>query len=109
MMARKLMGLLVALAANFWVAGISTATDTHTINVSLVPGDTLYIRFKLDNPSQLPGNFNMVEPDFSYTAATPSATTKTDVYNDSDVSVGTFNSTANFSHTGIGPQFIDPT
>jgi hypothetical protein len=84
------------------------AVTDHSLNVALSAGDTLYIRFRLDDPSQLPSNFNHVEPNFSYSAATPSASTQTQLYNNADASIGVFNSTANFPHTGIGPTFIDP-
>lgn len=98
-------GALLCLA----MACPAQAADTHTLNVSLTPGDVLWVRFKLDDPSQLPINFNYVGPGFDYTAQTPSATTRTDIYDQGDVSAGHFDSVANFPHYGIGPTFIDPT
>jgi hypothetical protein len=80
----------------------------HPMNVALTPGDTLYVRFKLEDPSNVPSNFNTVNVDFTYSASTPSATTRTDLYDNSDGSIGHFDSVANFTHFGIGPNFIDP-
>jgi hypothetical protein len=94
--------LLAAGAAPAW------AVTDHPMSVALTPGDTLYIRFKLDDPSQVPSNFNTISVNFSYSAVTPSASTQTSIYDNNDVSLAAFNSVANFPHTGIGPQFIDP-
>jgi len=101
--------LLAAIAANLLIAPAAWATSSHTLNTALVPGDVLYVRFMLDSPNTPPANFNFVEGDFDYSAATPTATTQTSIYDTNLMSVGVFNSNANFPHTGIGPQFIDPT
>lgn len=108
-MRRHTLRLFACALSYFTIATTARAIDTHTLNVSLVPGDVLYVRFKLDNPGQLPGDFNYVGTDFYYTAATPSATTRTDIYDQMNMSVGHFDSVANFPHFGIGPEFIDPT
>jgi hypothetical protein len=100
---------MAALAANVVLAGLSSATVTHPINVALVPGDTLYVRFKLFDPSQIPANFNSIQTDFRYSGETPNGATRMDLYSNSDVSIATFNSIADFTHFGISPTFIDPT
>jgi hypothetical protein len=99
------LGALLLVAAGVTPAW---AVTDHPMNVALSPGDTLYIRFKLDNPSLIDSNFNVISVDYNYAAATPNITARLDLFDDNDASLGHFDVVANFAHTGLGPQFIDP-
>lgn len=87
------------------VAGMAGATAVP-INVSLAPGQTLYVRFGLTDMTNFPNPFNMFGFTMDFDQRYVDFSTDYAMYDDSDAVLGSGNVTA-ASGYGFGPTFAD--
>ncbi len=77
------------------------------INETLVPGDTLFVRFQLTDMGLFPDPFNGVGANFMFASQGINYTFEVALYDDDDLVVGSFGPQLAPSGFGAGPIFID--
>jgi hypothetical protein len=96
---------------------IANATVTHaavSISATLQPGDTLYMRYGLIAPSQIPATFNTLYPDWRFDMGrTNPFAWKMDLYNDAGTEIVASSGVResppiNLTFLGVSPSISDP-
>lgn len=97
--------VVVASLCVFAPAGLAVA-DSVPLNVSLNPGDTLYVRFALTDMSSFPVPFNMFGTDYNFDAQYSNVSAQLKIYDDADAPLDALDFTG-VTSLGLGPVFYD--